>query len=231
LSQPVKGAVYDSNEAVDLSWMKTDTGAQNAKEDGRMLLMSAGAGVGTFIHYYGEGGDANLATAQSMELPMVKNYEDWQQWTESFLTRFFRYVIRVATDEDNAKEEIKRIGFTFPPIISQDVVKYTTSWAQIVRDIAPNNIPVRRQAIRAVLSVMGVPNIDGLMPEIEAQMHQAESLRVQQQQALLEATASGQMTPSPGKNAPPPPPSGLDPNTAHLAAGKGEKVANGPKSG
>ena len=77
LTKPVKGAIYDTNPSVDLDWLKTDTGAVNAKEDARMLLMSAGAGVGTMIHYFGEGGDANLATAQSMELPMVKSYEDW----------------------------------------------------------------------------------------------------------------------------------------------------------
>jgi hypothetical protein len=52
--------------------MKTDTGAAGAKEDAHMLLATAGAGVSTMVHYFGEGGDANLATAQSMELPMVK---------------------------------------------------------------------------------------------------------------------------------------------------------------
>lgn len=230
LTRPVAGAIYDSNEAVDLEWMKTDTGAVNAKEDARLLLMSAGAGVGTMIHYFGEGGDANLATAQSMELPMVKSYEDWQQFIDDFYMGWFEYVLRTANgdseEEDQLQTDLARIGFSFPPIISQDVVKYTTSWSQIVRDIAPNNMAVKKQAMKAVLAIMGVPNIDGIMPEIEAEMKSAEVMRQQQQQNELEVArqqatmaASGQL-----------PNDGLDPNTKRLVSGKGEKISNGPKS-
>jgi hypothetical protein len=242
LTRPVPGAIYDSNEAVDLEWMKTDTGAQNAKEDARLILMSAGAGVGTMVHYFGEGGDANLATAQSMELPMVKSYEDWQQFMEDFFLGWFEYTLRVANPDQDVLEiqkELTRIGFTFPPIISQDVVKYTTSWAQIVRDIAPNNMAVREQAIRACLSIMGVANIDGLMPEVEAEMQKAEMLRQQQQQALLAAQsqlANGVATNGTNGNGQKPPVAGqipnagLDPNMKRIAAGRSPKAANGPKS-
>lgn len=238
LTRPVQGAIYDSNEAVDLEWMKTDTGAVNAKEDARLLLMSAGAGVGTMAHYFGEGGDANLATAQSMELPMVKSYEDWQQFIEDFFKEWFEYVLIVATGgtEEDVKDDLNRIGFTFPPIISQDVVKYTTSWAQIVRDIAPNNMAVKRQAMRAVLSVMKVPNIDGLMPEIEAEMAQAEAMRIQQQKEMAAAqlAAGNAAAGGPGDNRPPVagkiPNQGLGPNLKRVASGKPEKVSNGPKS-
>lgn len=236
LTKPLAGAVYDSNEAVDLEWMKTDTGAQNAKEDARLLLMSAGAGVGTMAHYFGEGGDANLATAQSMELPMVKSYEDWQQFIEDFFLGWFKYVLSVAngdseTAAEDAEAAIGRVGFTFPPIISQDVVKYTTSWSQIVRDIAPNNMVVKKEAIRSVLAVMQVPNIDGLMPQIEAQMAAAEALRIEQQRAMAEAFANA---PAPNPGGPPSgglralPNEGQDPNTKALVKGN-VKAANGPK--
>jgi hypothetical protein len=50
LTRPVAAGTYDSNPAVDLEWMKTDTGAVNAKEDGRSLMSAAGAGMGIFIH-------------------------------------------------------------------------------------------------------------------------------------------------------------------------------------
>jgi hypothetical protein len=229
LTQPVKGAVYDTNPSVDLDWLKTDTGAQNAKEDARMLLMSAGAGVGTMIHYFGEGGDANLATAQSMELPMVKSYEDWQQYIEDFYTALLFYVLRVATDDETAREDITRIGFNFPPIISQDVVKYTTSWSQIVRDIAPNNMAVKKQAIQSSLTVMGVPNIDGLMPEIEAEMARAEALRIEQQREMAAAFSNATEPPGNGNGATKIPNSGESPDFKRLASGKPERVSNGPK--
>lgn len=238
LTRPLPGATYDHNEAVDLEWMKTDTGAAGAAQDAKMLLMSAGAGVSTMVHYFGEGGDANLATAQSMELPMVKSYEDWQQWVEDEYTEWVRYALSVALNDDELVEEAtERLGFTFPPIISQDVVKYTTSWSQIVRDIAPNNMTVKREAIRGSLGIMGVANLDAIMPEVEAQMAQAEAQRMEQQR-LLAASLAQSNVPPPGANgtngSKPPgngkmPTSGMNPNLQHLASGKGEKVSNGPK--
>lgn len=244
LTRPVSGAIYDTNEAVDLNWMKTDTGALNAKEDARMILMSAGAGVGTMVHYFGEGGDANLATAQSMELPMVKSYEDWQQFIEDFLLGWFEYVLRVATEgaateavsdtsdgaDTSSEEEIHktldRVGFTFPPIISQDVVKYTTSWAQIVRDIAPNNKAMKRQAMRAVLAIMGVPNINGIMPQIEAEMAQAELQAQAERQAMIASlNQPPEQPPVAGKV----PNAGMSPDMKKMVAGKGIRDANGPK--
>lgn len=231
LTRPMPGATYDSNEAVDLEWMKTDTGAAGAAQDAKMLLTTAGAGVGTMAHYFGEGGDANLATAQSMELPMVKSYEDWQQWIEDEYKEWIRYSLTVALQDDELVEDaLERLGFTFPPIISQDVVKYTTSWAQIVRDIAPNNMTVKREAIRGSLAIMQVPNLDGIMPEVEAQMAHAEALRIQQQKALAASIANGDQF---GGDRPGAvgkvPNQGMDPNMKKLVAGKGEKVSNGPK--
>lgn len=226
LTRPVPAGIYDHNEAVDLDWMKTDTGASNAVQDAKMLLTTGGAGVGTMAHYFGEGGDANLATAQSMELPMVKSYEDWQQWIDDEYREWIRYALFVALNGDDklVDEALERLGFTFPPIVSQDVVKYTTSWAQIVRDIAPNNMRVKQEAIRQSLAIMGVANIDGIMPEVEAQMEQAEQLRIQQQQALAAAFNEAPQGPRPLPN------EGQDPNTKHLLKGNGEKEANGPKS-
>jgi hypothetical protein len=224
--------VYDHNEAIDLEWMKTDTGAANAKEDAKMLLMVGGAGMGTMVHYFGEGGDANLATAQSMELPMVKTYEDWQQWIDDEYKEWIRYSLTAALDDDELVEAaMERVGFTFPPIISQDVVKFTTSWAQIVRDIAPNNMRVKQEAIRGSLNIMGVANIDGMMPEVEAEMEHAEQLRIQQQQLLAASLAAGGAPEEGGTDRPKAklPTGGLGPNTQHLVKGKGEKVSNGPK--
>lgn len=191
LTRPVSGAIYDSNPAVDLEWMKTDTGAANAEKDGRGLLAAAGAGVGMFVHYYGEGGDANLATAQAMELPMVKTFEDSQQWVDFHLLQLLEYVLRVATDDENARKQITRVGVSFPPIISQDVVKYTTAWGQVVSTVAPGNRIVSREAIKAALVVMQVPNVDALMVEIEAEELRLEAERQAQKEAMLNAFQKG----------------------------------------
>jgi hypothetical protein len=184
LTKPVSAAVYDANEAVDLSWMKTDTGAVNAKEDGRGILMAAGAGVGTNIHYFGEGGDANLATAQAMELPMVKGYEDWQKFIENDFNGIFQYVIRVARGDD-VEEEQQRVSWDFPPIISQDVVKYTTAWAQLFQQLAPGNIKVQEEAIRGALMTLDVPHIDKILPEIMAEQERMNAIKEDERQQRM----------------------------------------------
>lgn len=214
LTRPAAGGMYDSNPAVDLEWMKTDTGAINAKEDGRSILTAAGAGTGMFVHYFGDGGDANLATAQAMELPMVKTFEDWQQWAEDTIREFCFWVLRVATDYENAKKQIDRIACSFPPIISQDVVKYMTAWSQLSQNVAAGNRIVKREAIKGALVVMNVPNVDSLMNEIDAEEVQLEQQRQAQVAAMHDAIAQG------GLNDP------SNPNGNGTAPG-GDKNSNG----
>lgn len=73
------GSTLVENEASTTEWVKTDTGGQAASADERTLRMMAGSGMGGIPnHYYGDEANANLATATSMELPLLKNYEDWQ---------------------------------------------------------------------------------------------------------------------------------------------------------
>jgi hypothetical protein len=234
LTRPVGGAIYDRNEAADLEWMKTDTGAANAKEDARMLLMMGGTGFGTNIHYFGEGGDANLATAQAMELPMVKNYEDWQTWLKNRYMEIFAYVLRLAFGEDIPFEEdateatdLKIVASTsekpagvklirpekkgkvtvwdvvswdFPPIITKDVVKHMTAWAQMAQQIAPGNQVVKKEAIRGAMTVLRVPNVDQLMPLVEAEEARVEALKEEQRQAMMDNMANPDVGPAPKTN-------------------------------
>lgn len=231
LSRPVAGAIYDHNEAQDLDWMKTDTGATNAREDARMLLMVGGSGMGTNIHYFGEGGDSNLATAQAMELPMVKNYEDWQTWLAAFFMDVFQYVLTLAFGkdipfEDRATEapngkidsvapgttELKLvpgngkapasiqtgpaepakttvedvISWDFPPIITKDVVKHMTAWAQLTQQVAPGDLTVKIEAIKGALTVLGVPNVDQLIDRIWEEERAIKAMKDAQAAAMLE---------------------------------------------
>lgn len=238
LTKPTAGMIYDSNPAVDLEWMKTDTGAVNAKEDARMLLMAAGAGVGTNLPYFGEGGDANLATAQAMELPMVKSYEDWQEFVNQELLSLVGYVISLAISPEEAAESLERIAFHFPPIISQDVVKYMTAWTQMVTAVAPGNQVVHMEAIRGALSVMGVPNIDRLMPLVKDEEERVQAEKQAQKAALLTNLATpqtgsngkgvGDSTPGAGYHSKPPA-RGMSPDLVRVARGKVPTERRGPR--
>ena len=229
MTRPAAGAVYDKNESVDLEWMKTDTGASQAVQDGRAILMAGGAGVSTNIHYFGEGGDANLATAQAMELPMVKNYEDWQKFVESTFQEIFNFVAKTAFGDDY-KIEPGVVSWEFPPIISKDIVKYITAWGQLVTTIAPGNLPVKIAAIRGALNDMDVPGVDQLMKQIE--QHEAELQRQREidRQRMAEIRNAGGFGGEEGEEEGPKPPApgfakanaagGGNPETARLARGK-----------
>lgn len=95
-----------NSDAIQDQWMKTDTGALNAIEDARMLLMIFGAGVGIPMHWLGEGGDANLATAAAMNEPVIRQFQFWQQLWRGIFTVIFRVVILEAVRHGRIPGEI-----------------------------------------------------------------------------------------------------------------------------
>lgn len=193
LTKPVAGAIYDVNQNVNLKPIRADTGAVHAKEDARLILMAGGAGTGTNIHYFGEGGDANLATAQAMELPMVKGYEDYQKFHEEEFIELHQFVYRVAVDNPTAKAF--EVAFDWPPIITQDVVKWTTAYGQLVQQIgSQGNRKLKEIGIRGALYTLDVPNVDTVMPEIMDEEERIFEEKEEQRQQMLEVQA-GQANP------------------------------------
>jgi hypothetical protein len=194
LTKPVAGAIYDVNQNVNLKPIRADTGAVHAKEDARLILMAGGAGTGTNIHYFGEGGDANLATAQAMELPMVKGYEDYQKFHEEEFIELHQFVYRVAVDNPTAKPF--EVAFDWPPIITQDVVKWTTAYGQLVQQIgSQGNRKLKEVGIRGALYTLDVPNVDTLMPEIMEEEERIFEEKEEQRQQMLEVQQAGAQNP------------------------------------
>lgn len=92
------------NEGSTLDWVKTDTGGAAAGNDERIVRMMAGSGMGHIPnHYFGDEAQANLATATSMELPLLKHYEDRQQFVRDVLADLIEFYLAVC-------EEAGRIG-------------------------------------------------------------------------------------------------------------------------
>jgi hypothetical protein len=236
LTRPVPGSIIDTNEGVDWSTIRADTGALDAKEDARLLLMTGGAGMATNVQYFGEGGDANLATAQAMELPMVKSYEDWQQTLQEHLNQICKYVLMIAhgaADMTELDEEVTRIAWQFPPIVTEDVVKYTTAWAQVAQQVAPGNLVVKEIAIRGALNSLQVPNLEGLMSDIQEEEKRVETEKQAQKEFMNQQFAAGAV----GNGAPKPPQNGQKPPENGQKAGDGggtvplgpdlQRIANG----
>jgi hypothetical protein len=89
------GATIVENENSNTEWIKTDTGGQAALADERILRMMAGSGMGGVPnHYFGDEANANLASATSMELPLLKAYESWQQWLSDVIKDILDFYLR-----------------------------------------------------------------------------------------------------------------------------------------
>lgn len=147
------------NQALDYEAVQTPQDARNAYEDMRMLRQQAGIGQGVFEPFMGDAGNANLATATAMNLPMRKQYEFEQQlWQDVFtdlgtyaLTQGFRFrpdlmrdngrswgVYRL--DQSNGYPQQTIVGnddvdldidVLFPPIVEADVATYSQALQNI----------------------------------------------------------------------------------------------------
>lgn len=93
---PAAGSTVVENEGSTMEWVKTDTGGPGVHEDERMLRMMVGSGVGVMNHYFGDEGNANLATATAMALPMQKMYEAWQKLLGDTIEDLVQFGLEVA---------------------------------------------------------------------------------------------------------------------------------------
>lgn len=153
------GSTIIENEGSTMEWVKTDTGAQNALMDERILRMMVGSAVGVMNHYFGDESAANLATATAMELPMLKMYEGWQKLLADLIKDLCKYVLDVAN-------EAGRIG-------PQDVsLKYKT------------DAPAKPSSIIQSMMMGGLPSADGVKEGMLAEAAPLAVVTTQQPKAV-----------------------------------------------
>lgn len=115
------GGTYVSNENSDMEWMKTDVGKGN--DDERILRMMAGAGMGGIPnHYFGDEANANLASATAMELPLLKTYESWQQWTTDIIEDLLQFMLDTAHEAGRIGERDDESKFSDKALRSERVL-------------------------------------------------------------------------------------------------------------
>ena len=85
--------------------------------------MMAGAGMGGVPnHYFGDEANANLATATSMELPLLKAYESWQKWLGDAIGEILRFAIEVAHEAGKVGPEDKSMRYADRSMTSERVI-------------------------------------------------------------------------------------------------------------
>jgi hypothetical protein len=96
---PRPASMIDENEAVSHENINLNSGAGNAETDGQMIRSQISAATHFPQHYLGDAGSANLATATSMELPVLKHIEGRQEVWEGVFRWFIDRVIEKAVED------------------------------------------------------------------------------------------------------------------------------------
>lgn len=181
------GKTQIENEGVDMESIDVKTGGVQIADSGlKAMQMMVCSASGIFYHYYGDPSTGNLATATSMELPMVKKFEDYQMlWMYIYtviLIYLFRKKIEVGLLEGSVEFDSKTgytylktpkdltIDLDFPPIIEKELLPL----AQSLQIAKAEGLVSDECAARLYLLAAEVDDID---IEIESAMADLQSSR------------------------------------------------------
>ena len=126
---PDAGSNLFENLGSDTQPIKTDSGAKNAYEDGRMVKLQVAAATGIPEQYFGDISTGNLATAKTVEIPMMKQFQSLQQvWSD-----FYQEMDEVVFAFNKLAPDTWYVDRDFPPIAPRDVTALATAIQQIVQ--------------------------------------------------------------------------------------------------
>lgn len=93
---PVAGSMNMFSPAIDLQVNRALSNASDARVNSRLMRMALTAGMGLTLHYASDPENANLATATSMELPVMRHMTAYQALWVGIYSDLFRFVLRKA---------------------------------------------------------------------------------------------------------------------------------------
>lgn len=129
---PTPGSIGVFSSAVSVQAINATIGADDAKEDGRALKLMPAIAIGGLPEYMlSDGENANLATANKQELPVLTTFGEFQRiMKDEVLTPIFRRVLQNAIDANVLPETVpvqdskgKPIEEIDPEKVKQDSMK------------------------------------------------------------------------------------------------------------
>jgi hypothetical protein len=120
------GSMLFENEATDMQPIKVETGSADAYQDGRMLKLQVAAATGIPEQYFGDISIGNLATAKTVELPMMKMFQSFQ----SVCDGTYDDIDRIILDYNGVKYE--HVDRDFPAIAPEDASSIAIALGQIL---------------------------------------------------------------------------------------------------
>ncbi len=188
---PTAGSSEVLNKAVTAEELPLSTGASDAKTDGEMFAWMAGLAGGVFPHYMGMGDAYRLATATSMEKPLLLQFSLYRQQLGAMFRKMVRITLQFKERYGGAQYETYEADVSTDRLVEADLSLVTQAVGQLYRDILPTaSIPSEAKqkidvyTIQTVLQALGAQDAseiinDGMYePEVEeaglAESHVAE---------------------------------------------------------
>jgi len=161
--RPEAGSMAIENMGADLQPIKTDSGARNAYDDGRMLRLQVSAAVGIPEQYFGDISIGNLATAKTVELPMMKMFQSYQGvWSD-----VYQDIDELVLEHNGISPEKWYIDRDFPAIAPEDAFTMAQSLSLMIT--AFPELAYSPDVMQQALISMGINNpgevIDALQQE------------------------------------------------------------------
>ena len=149
------------NLGSDTTPIKTDSGAKNASEDGRMLKLQISAATGWPEQYFGDISTGNLATAKTVELPVLKMIQSFQKVWEDY----YQGMDEVVLDHNNISPDNWYVDRDFPPIAPRDAAAIATAVQQVVQ-VFPAFADVN-EVKHSALMALGIDDTAKVIEELE----------------------------------------------------------------
>ena len=153
------GSTVLENLGSDTTPIKTDSGAKNAYEDGRMLKLQVFAAVGLFEQYFGDISTGNLATAKTVEVPMIKMFQSFQQVWEDL----YRAILAVVQTHAKVPPADQYVDINWPPIAPRDVESAASAIEKMV-----NTFPEFGESDAVKQVALGILGIDDTAEVLDA---------------------------------------------------------------
>jgi len=125
---PNAGSVLVENMGSDTTPIRTESGASSAYHDGRMIKMQICAAVGIPEQYFGDISIGNLATAKTVELPMMKMFQSYQAiWGGAY-----NDIDELILEHNEVPEDKWYVDRDFPAIAPEDATAVAVALGQIL---------------------------------------------------------------------------------------------------
>ena len=169
------GSVRIENMGADLQPIRTDSNARNAYDDGRMLKLQVASAVGIPEQYFGDISIGNLATAKTVELPMMKMFQSYQAiWADTY-----KDINEIILEHSGIPNENWHVDMDFPSIAPEDVAQMAQSLSLILQNLPQfaDSPDVQQVALMA----LGINNtqevIDALTKEAKKNGHTGQLIK------------------------------------------------------